>query len=99
MSQIQKDLTYLASDLLEGRQAGSKGEELAAAYIQERMQAMGLSPKGDNGDWLQPFDFLFSANPHIKEEDKEKLKARNVVGWLDKGAEETVIIGAHFDHL
>lgn len=72
---------------------------MAAAYIQERMQEMGLSPKGDNGDWLQPFDFLFSANPHIKEEDKEKLKARNVVGWLDNGADETVIIGAHFDHL
>ncbi|MEM6764495.1 MAG: M28 family peptidase [Bacteroidota bacterium] len=99
ISQIQKDLAFLSSDLMEGRQAGSQGEQLAAVYIQERMKEMGLSPKGDEGGWEQPFDFLFSANPHLKDEDKEKLKARNVVGWIDKGADKTVIIGAHFDHI
>ncbi|MEM8898090.1 MAG: M20/M25/M40 family metallo-hydrolase [Bacteroidota bacterium] len=99
VNQIQKDLAYLASDLLEGRQAGTIGEELAAAYIQERMQEMGLSPKGSDGSWLQPFDFYFSANPHAPQEDKEKLEATNVVGWIDKGADKTIIIGGHFDHL
>ena len=28
-----------------------------------------------------------------------ELNARNVIGYLDKGAEYTVVIGAHYDHL
>lgn len=35
-------------------------------------------------------------NTELKE---NKIKTYNIVGFLDRGAEETVVIGAHYDHL
>ncbi|MFQ5651330.1 MAG: M28 family peptidase [bacterium] len=50
-------VSYLASDELEGRMSGSKGTRLAAQYIAARFQAAGLQPLGDNGTYLQEFEF------------------------------------------
>jgi hypothetical protein len=44
---------YLSDDLLEGRAPGTRGDELAIRYIASEMEAMGLSPGGDGGGWLQ----------------------------------------------
>ena len=38
---IKSDIVYLASDSLEGRESGTKGERLAAEYIAKRMQEIG----------------------------------------------------------
>ncbi len=36
----------------------------------------------------------------VKVERKEiRLTGRNVIGYLDRGAEQTVVLGAHYDHL
>lgn len=48
---------YLASDKLEGRMSGSNGTRLAADYISARLQEIGLKPLGDNGTYLQQFEF------------------------------------------
>lgn len=48
---------YLASDKLEGRMSGSNGTRLAADYISARLQEIGLEPLGDNGTYLQQFEF------------------------------------------
>lgn len=53
---LQTHITYLADDKLEGRRAGTPGEQLASEYISRQFAAAGLQPKGDNGNWLQPFD-------------------------------------------
>jgi aminopeptidase YwaD len=42
VSRIQKDIGYLASDELEGRKPGTKGAEMAAAYIQKNFKMAGL---------------------------------------------------------
>jgi aminopeptidase YwaD len=55
--QLQKDIRYLASDALEGRDTGTEGEALAAQYIAERYKALGLKPAGANNSYFQPFDF------------------------------------------
>ena len=68
---MKVDVVYLASNLLEGRETGTEGEQLAADYISSRMKEAGLSPKGENG-WLQPFTFRFSTNPHAKAEEGEE---------------------------
>ncbi|MDX1351064.1 MAG: peptidase M28, partial [Putridiphycobacter sp.] len=47
------DVSYLADDKLEGREIGTKGEILAAAYISKRMKAIGLTPKGINTTYVQ----------------------------------------------
>ena len=44
-AEIKRDVTYLASDELEGRATGSAGGEKAAAYIEKELKAAGLDPK------------------------------------------------------
>jgi hypothetical protein len=95
--QLQVDVVYLASDLLEGRETGKQGERMAAKYIAHRYEEIGLAPKAYGGSWLQEFEAQYKAHPHAKE--TETRQARNVIGYLDNGAEHTVVIGAHYDHL
>lgn len=98
LQQLQVDVVYLASDLLQGRETGEAGELLAAHYLSARFKEVGLQPMGKDGDWSQPFDFKQSDNPHAKGKGEPKV-GRNVVGYLDNGAATTIIIGAHYDHL
>lgn len=95
---LQKDVAFLASDLTEGRFSGSEGERLAARYIQERFQQMGVQPGGTNG-YYQHFEFKVPAHPHDTDPQGDLIRATNVIGWLDNGAPYTVVIGAHYDHL
>ena len=60
---IAEDVTFLASDALEGRQTGTKGEKEAATYIENRFKQLGLQPKGTPG-FLQTFSFKPKTNPH-----------------------------------
>jgi hypothetical protein len=95
--QAKIDIVYLASDYLGGRESGTEGEKLAAEYIIHRFEQIGLERKGSNGTWYQSFDFEFKTNPHAAHGDPRI--GRNVVGYLDNGAKNTIIIGAHYDHL
>jgi len=100
--QMVSDITYLASDKLKGRTFGSEGEKKAGEYISARFKLLGLKPMGDNGTYYQEFT-VKNNNPHEVEfaDDKQPgyLTGRNVIGYLDQGAQYTVIVGAHYDHL
>ncbi len=98
LRQLQVDVVYLASDLLEGRETGRKGEEMAAAYIAGRLRQVGVQPGGADGGWYKSFDFRLGANPHTSE-GGDLRTGRNVLGYIDNGAPQTVVIGAHYDHL
>ncbi len=52
---IRSHISYLADDKLQGRRAGSPGEQLAANYIGSQFEKIGLKPAGDNNSWLQAF--------------------------------------------
>lgn len=97
LQELQIDVVYLASDIMEGRETGKKGEAMAAQYISTRFAELGLKPKGKDGDWYHPFNFEYKSNPHA--EKGEPRTGKNVVGYMDNGAEHTVVIGAHYDHL
>ncbi|MEL7219909.1 MAG: M20/M25/M40 family metallo-hydrolase [Bacteroidota bacterium] len=97
LQQLQVDLVYLASDYLEGRETGLKGEQLAAEYIAWRYEQIGLTPKGDNGSWMNKFDLTFKTNPHAA--TGEERTGRNVIAYIDNNAPTTVVIGAHYDHV
>ena len=98
---LKKDITYLASDELEGRAIGTPGEQKAAKYIAEAFEQIGLEPKGTEG-YLQPFKVKKSTSPHeqaVVGTDGEGVTGRNIAGFIDNGSEHTIVIGAHFDHL
>ncbi len=51
--EIRQWLTYLSSDLLQGRAVFTEGYGLAAAYIADQLRAMGVTPLGDEGTYFQ----------------------------------------------
>jgi Zn-dependent M28 family amino/carboxypeptidase len=55
---IEAPIRFLASDLLEGRGPGTRGDELARLYLQTQLEGMGFQPAFANGAWQQPFDIV-----------------------------------------
>ncbi len=51
---IRGDIVTLASDAYGGRAPGTRGDTLATRYVQEMMQAAGLTPGAADGGWRQP---------------------------------------------
>lgn len=49
---------YLASDRLEGRGPGTRGEELTTDYIAGEFKKAGLKPAGARGSYLQPVPLI-----------------------------------------
>src|SRR5438445_8160659 len=49
---------FLASDLLEGRAPGTRGDDLAMQYIAAQFESYGLEPAGDNGTYYQRVPLL-----------------------------------------
>ena len=101
LMQAKVDVVYLSSDLLGGRNTASEGEHLAAEYIIHRFKEIGLQPAGLHDAWLYPFNFKEKNNPHDTSSvnDAPTMTGYNVLAKLDHGANNTVIIGAHYDHL
>lgn len=59
----RKHLEYLASDELEGREAGEKGQKLAGAYLMQNLLSYGLQPL--NGSYFQRFSLRVSKPQNI----------------------------------
>lgn len=60
---IRADVSFLADDKLEGRGTGTRGYDMAAAFVAARYADLGLKPGTANG-WYQHIQFInFAANP------------------------------------
>lgn len=55
---IEADVRFLADDLLEGREAGTRGFDLASLYVAQRMRAIGIRPAGDARGYYQAVPLL-----------------------------------------
>lgn len=96
---IRADIEFLASDRLEGRLAGTPGNDSAAAYLARRYRSLGLTELVPG--YLQPFDALSAQDAHAGR--SAPRPTQNVVAVL-RGRDpalrdEYIVIGAHFDHL
>lgn len=101
-STVYQDVAFLADDKLEGRAIGTPGEKMAADYIAMRYKSMGLLPMGDRNTFFQTFTRKVGTNPHVALSEQENVSiitGQNVIGYIDHGAEYTIIIGGHYDHL
>ncbi|HEX5430504.1 MAG TPA: M28 family peptidase [Bryobacteraceae bacterium] len=89
---LRGHLSFLASDLLQGRATPSRGLDIAAEYIAAQFRRAGLEPAGDH-EYFQ----TAVLQPPLSG------KARNVAGLLrgsDPVLRDTyVILSAHYDHL
>ncbi len=96
---IRRDIEYLASDRLEGRLAGTPGNDSAAAYIARRYTSLHLAAV--SAGYLQPFDARSAEGAHMGR--AEPRHTENVFALL-RGTDpalrdQYVVVGAHFDHL
>jgi Zn-dependent M28 family amino/carboxypeptidase len=53
---LRSNLEVLASDLFEGRETATKGEQLASLFISKELTKYGVKPFGDDGTYFQFFD-------------------------------------------
>jgi Peptidase family M28/PA domain len=53
---VRAHVEFLANDMLEGRETGTRGYDLAAHYVATRFQALGLQP-GTKDGWYQQVPF------------------------------------------
>jgi hypothetical protein len=94
------DIRYLSDDALAGRLTGTPGADSAAAYLARRFEQVGLQPA--KGGWFQTFTVAKQA-PVAQHAHVGGLVGRNVIGLLPGRdpvlRNETVIVGAHYDHL
>jgi hypothetical protein len=98
---LKKDVYFLAADDLGGRAIGTTGEQEAAKYLAQEFEKLGLTPMGTDG-FFQEFTVSKPSNPHeeaVIGTNGAGVTGRNVVAFLDKKADKTIVIGAHFDHL
>ncbi len=95
-SRMLADITHLASEAFKGRELGGPELEVAADYIAQNFQQAGLLPGGDNNSYYQTWQQDVGA-------PKGKITLRNVIGILPGAnpelAGQSLIIGAHYDHL
>ena len=91
---FQNHITYLASDELEGRSSGTKGDQLAKDYIVNHFTTAGL-----------PTERVVEVQEHYVYKDrrnkKNKVLTYNIIATLpgtdEKLKEEYVVIGGHYD--
>lgn len=104
---------FLASDAVEGREAGRHGGRVAGEYLKSVLQDMGLKALNEDS-YFQPFEaysperqkrMRFSVHPDSIQKYSQlpahrKLELRNVLGYIEgKNKNEYVVMGAHYDHL
>jgi len=86
-AELSNHVHFLASDTLEGREAGTNGGYAAAAYIVQALRKLDVKPAGQEQDFYQYF------HPNY----------RNVLAVLpgsdSKLKDEHILIGAHYDHV
>jgi hypothetical protein len=108
---LRAEVSFLASDLLEGRDSPSRGLDLAAEYISSTFRRIGLEPvAGDSYYQSVPIPERAIVHDKSDHEDRESEApeagpagmANNIIGVLrgsDPALKDSyVIISSHYDH-
>src|SRR4051795_1414264 len=93
------EIKFLTDDRLQGRATGSPGADSAAAYLARRFSEVGLQPAA--GGWFQ--SFAVGRDAVAGPASNGSVLGKNVVGILPGRdpvlRNQTVVLGAHYDHL
>lgn len=94
-AELKSNLYYLASQDLEGRMSGKKGNVVAAEFIKKEFEKYGLPTEYDRFN-------IKRLNPGPKNETGDDF-TQNIYAWIEGSdpvlKNEIVVIGAHMDHI
>jgi len=109
---MMETVRFLSSEKLKGRGLGTKELDKAADHIAQQFKEAGLKPGGGAGSWFQAWEEKFAENPPPSPltkggkggfETQTVTTLKNVVGVIPgkrpEFAGQSVVIGAHYDHL
>src|SRR5881275_3325814 len=74
-SALRAHIKFLSDDRLEGRGTGARGGELAALYVAQQFEAMGLKGAGAKGSFWQPVSLV-----GVKADPKTELRVTGAKG-------------------
>ncbi len=94
---LKDNLSILASDALEGRETGTRGQKMAAAFIKKHFQDMGLSGPVD-GDYFQdvPLYTLKPGETFLKVGNEKFTNLKDILYYGRGGKAEPVTVPAVF---
>ena len=72
---LRAHIKFLSDDRLEGRGTGARGGELAALYVAQQFEAMGLKGAGAKGSFWQPVSLV-----GVKADPKTELRVTGAKG-------------------
>lgn len=90
-SQLLKDVEILSSDAYQGRKTGTKGAEMARAYIIDRFKKLGLKSYPQHVNYAQEFSFNSRSGA--------KINGTNMIGYIAGKGNNVIVVSAHYDHL
>ncbi|HEX2139273.1 MAG TPA: PA domain-containing protein, partial [Woeseiaceae bacterium] len=76
---MRRHIVELSSDKYQGRGPGSKGDEMARAYLVEELKRLGLEPGAEDGDYQQEFALV-------------GVSAEQPPEWTFKSGEEELVL-------
>jgi hypothetical protein len=86
---LKGHIQFLASDELEGRRAGTLGEQKAINYIVEQYQGLAIQPMGENG-FIQDFKIdegkRFATNAYVKVNNQQAVLDTDFFALSNSGA-------------
>mgnify|MGYP003693671897 CR=1 FL=1 len=98
---LKKDLTYIASDELEGRATPSPGQDKAAAFLAKRFEELKLEPGGSDATYRQKIPFTPRKRGGDAASAPAPVEIANIVGIL-RGTDPkagAIVFSAHYDHI
>ena len=106
---LEKHLVFLTSDSLEGRETGKPGQKIAAQYIANHFESIGMPPcvtaknkytRRTATTYFQEFKTQSDRHRRLFKK-KILIDGENVLGYIEGTdlKEELIIITAHYDHL
>lgn len=87
LTDLKRHASFLASDTLEGRQSGTRGNQAAGAYLSAEFRRIGLTPERGRTDFRQPFNSSYTNVIGRRDGDDSRRRA------------ELIVLGAHYDHV
>lgn len=93
-AKLERQVSFLADSLCDGRATGTQGGTEAAFFIRRRFGEAGLVPMTESGDRSTGVQSFMTESGAV---------GHNVIGFMNGSSKvhenEYIVVGAHFDHL